>query len=347
MKKKVLFLAGSLNQTSQMHKISQELDADYDCWFSQLFVEGKFENWCLDNGLLDNTVLAGAFREQSEKYMREHNIKNDYRAEKHHYDLVFFPSDLYIPESLKNTKSIFIQEGMIDRPTIITKAVKTFKLPVWLSTNTALNGSRNLLDVYCTASEGYRNYIAKMGTDLGKVFVTGMPNFDNVQEFLKNDFPHKNYVMVATTDMRETYKIDNRPAFLKKCVKIANGRQLLFKMHPNEKRERYEKEIRHYTPANSLIFFEGNTNQMIANCDELITQFSTVVYVGLILGKKVNSYFDLDMLKRLQPIQNHGTSGKNIAEIAKAFLEFDGPKHEFVKYFNHEGALNNRAYATI
>jgi hypothetical protein len=347
MKKRILFLAGSLNQTSQMYEIFKQLERDYDCWFSQLFVEGKLENWCLDNGFLDATVLAGAFRAQSEKYMRDKNLQIDYRAEKYNYDLVFFPTDLLIPESLRQTKSIFIQEGMIDRPTLITKVVDKLKFPVWLSTNTALNGSRNLLDVYCTASEGYRNYLAKMGTNIEKIFVTGMPNFDNVKEFLTNDFPHKNYIMVATTDMRETLKIDNRPAFLKKCVKIANGRQLLFKMHPNEKRERFEKEIRKYTPADSLIFFEGNTNHMIANCDELITQFSTVVYVGLILGKKVHSYFNLEMLKRLQPIQNNGTSAVKIAEIAKAFIEFDGEKEDFVKNYNVQGQLKQLEYATF
>jgi hypothetical protein len=30
----------------------------------------------------------------------------------------------------------------------------------------------------------------------------------------------------------------------------------------------------------------GNTNEMIANCSELITQYSTVVYVGMVFGKK-------------------------------------------------------------
>ena len=347
MKKRILFLAGSLNQTTQMHKISQQLDSEYECWFSQLFVEKKFEEWFLDNGLLDNTVLAGAFREQSENYMRDNNLKIDYKAQQHKYDLIFFCSDLHIPESLSSTKTIFVQEGMIDRPTIISKVVKTFNLPVWLSTNTALNGSRNLLDVYCTASEGYRQYLSKMGTDIEKIFVTGMPNFDNVKEFSTNDFPHKNYIMVATTDTRETLKIDNRPVFLKKCVKIADGRQLLFKMHPNEKRERFEKEIRKYTPADSLIYFEGNTNQMIANCEELITQFSTVVYVGLILGKKVHSYFNLEMLKRLQPVQNNGTSAVNIAEIAKAFLEFEGEKEDFVKHHNQQGQLKQLEYVTF
>jgi hypothetical protein len=60
---------------------------------------------------------------------------------------------------------------------------------------------------------------------------------------------------------------------------------------------------------------------MIANCAELITQYSTVVYVGLALGKQVHSYFDINELKRLAPVQNGGTSALNIANICKDLLK--------------------------
>jgi hypothetical protein len=60
---------------------------------------------------------------------------------------------------------------------------------------------------------------------------------------------------------------------------------------------------------------------MIANCDVLITQYSTVVYIGLALGKEVYSYFDIEMLKELVPIQNGATSGKNIARVCRRLLQ--------------------------
>jgi hypothetical protein len=63
-----------------------------------------------------------------------------------------------------------------------------------------------------------------------------------------------------------------------------------------------------------LVFDSGNTNEMIANCDILITRYSTVVYVGLALGKECYSYFDINMLKRLTPMQNGGNSHRNIAD---------------------------------
>ena len=38
MKKKILFITGSINQTSQMYQIASHL-GDCDCWFSQIFAD--------------------------------------------------------------------------------------------------------------------------------------------------------------------------------------------------------------------------------------------------------------------------------------------------------------------
>jgi hypothetical protein len=175
-----------------------------------------------------------------------------------------------------------------------------------------------------------------MGTQRSKLFVTGMPNYDNIKQHLRNNFPHHDYVMVATSDIRETFRTEDRAAFLKECVKIADGRQLLFKLHPNELVERATAEIREHTPANSLVYTSGNTNDMIANSVELITQYSTVVYVGMALGRPVHSYFDKNELKRLSPIQNAGTSAQNIANICRDFLAFEGNKKDFAKQYHYQ-----------
>ena len=53
---------------------------------------------------------------------------------------------------------------------------------------------------------------------------------------------------------------------------------------------------------------------MIGNCDALVTQSSSVVVVGLVLGEKVYSDYDINLLCKLAPIQNEGTSALNIAE---------------------------------
>ncbi len=333
---KILFITGSLNQTSQMHQIASELP-DFDCWFSQVFTDSPFVNFLINNTpLLDTTVFSGQFRRNSENYLNAHGLQLDYAARLNEYDLVVYCTDMIIPARMRNYKTLWVQEGMTDKFTLVTYIIKAFKLPGFLCGNTSLNGSSNICDVYCAASEGYKQYFGKNGTQADKIIVTGMPNYDNLAQFSNNDFLHKNYVMVATTDMRETYRYENRPAFIKETVEIAAGRQLLFKLHPNENVERAENEIRKYAPAGTLIFTSGNTNQMIANCSELITQYSTVVYTGIALGKKVHSWFDVDELYKLQPLQNGGTSAKNIAGICREYISYEGDKNGFVARYNHQ-----------
>lgn len=60
---------------------------------------------------------------------------------------------------------------------------------------------------------------------------------------------------------------------------------------------------------------------MIANCEVLITQYSTVVYTGIVLGKEVHSYFDVEQLRQLAPLQNGGQSGQRIAQVCQHILE--------------------------
>ncbi|CCH51967.1 hypothetical protein BN8_00927 [Fibrisoma limi BUZ 3] len=340
MRKRILLTVGSFNQTSQMVQIAKALGDQYDCWFSQYYADSPIINWAIRQGWLDHTIMGGRFRTASEAYLLDNGKQLDYQGRKHPYDLVIHCSDLIVPANVRATRSVWVQEGMVDPVTPLTHIIKSLKLPRYLSVGTSLNGSSNLCDVYCAASEGYKAFFTKMGTDPGKIFVTGMPNFDDLDKFRRNDFPHRDYVMVATSDIRETFRTEDRPAFIRKAVEMAAGRPLLFKLHPNEDRERAEAEIRENAPEGTLVFQEGNTNEMIANCQELITQYSTVVYVGMALGKTVSSYFDLDELRRLTPIQNGGTSATNIATICRDFLEFTGPRKEFVKSYRFEPVLS-------
>jgi hypothetical protein len=339
MKGKILFITGSINQTSQMHQVAQQL-ADYDCWFSQFFSDSPFVNFLIRHTpLLNNTILAGQFKENSEGYLRSHSLQIDYQAKQNKYDLVVYCSDLHIPKRLRASKTVWVQEGMTDKYTTLSKIVQTLKLPAILSGGTSLNGASNICDIYCAASNGYKKQFSRLGTDANKLVVTGMPNYDNIRQFVDNDFPHRNYVMVATTDMRETFRMENRPAFIKEAVKIADGRKLLFKLHPNEKYDRAESEIKKHAPEGTLIYQSGNTNHMIANCTELITQYSTVVYVGMALGKKVHSYFDMEQLKELAPVQNGGMSAYNIAHICRNFIEHNEIRTDFKNPYYFLGRL--------
>lgn len=316
-----------------MHQISEHLH-DFDCWFSQLFADNNFLKGILKyTPVANHTVLADHFRKKSENYLNQFGARIDQGGDRHPYDLVVNCTDMIVAKKFRHTKTIWVQEGMIDKTTLLTGLVKALNLPPYCSGDTSLNGSTNVCDIYCTASIGYKNYLARKGTDASKLIVTGIPNYDNQRQYLDNDFPLHDYVMVATTDMRETFRFENRPAFIKHAAKIADGRQMLFKLHPNENVARAEAEIKKYAPKGSLIFSGGNTSHMIANCCELITQYSTVVYTGIALGKKVHSYFDIEELYRLAPVQNGGTSAKNIAQICRGYINFNGKKEDFLKGF--------------
>lgn len=330
-KNKILFVIGSVNQTSQMHQIALCLP-ECDCFFTQYFGDHPIIRYATEKGWMDNTIMGkGRFKQMSDAYLSKHGLQNDYRGEQlgNKYDLVVLCTDMTVPKIARNTKSLWVQEGMIDQKTWRSKLVKALRLPAFWTADTSLNGSSNLCDIYCAASEGYRNYFAQMGTDPHKIVVTGIPNFDNAARLLQSRFPISGYVMVATSDIRETYRSDDREGFLQRAVQIANGRQLLFKLHPNENYDIATAEIRRIAPPNALIYQEGNTDEMIAHCDELITQWSTVVYTGIALGKKVHSYFDLDRLYELAPVQNGGQSAKNIADICRAYLAHQGSKETF------------------
>jgi hypothetical protein len=319
-----IFVLSSFPRSIGMCEI--DFGSGFDCYFSQFFSSNPLTKYVIKTGLLDNTIAAGHFKQKADAYLEKHGLKNDYMGEQYgnNYDLLVLCSDIVVPSTFKHVKKVWVQEGMIDPLNTWSKIVKTLRLPRYLAISTALNGASNLCDISCVASEGYKDFFEKRGTDRDKIIVTGMPNYDNVKEFLKNDFPHRNYVFVATSDVRETFRKDDRPAFIRNCVEIAAGRPLIFKLHPNEIAERAVQEIKENTPEGTLIFTEGNTNHMIANCDELITQYSTVVYVGIALNKKIHSYFDKEELYRLAPIQNDGASAKNIADLCRDFIYFKG-----------------------
>lgn len=333
--KKILFLVGSANQTTQMHQIANELKEKYDCFFSQLYSRHPLIKWCVKRGYLDNTILAGKFKKQADQYIEANDLQNDYAGKQHdnQYDLIVCCTDLLIDPSIRKTKTVFVQEGMTDPVTKWGKIVRLLKLPTMMAMNTAYNGSGNKCDIYCVASEGYKQQFTRYGTQAHRILVTGIPNYDNIGAFVYNDFPYHDYVLVATSDIRETMNRDDREAFIQKCVQIAGGRQLIFKLHPNEDRDRAMAEIRRGTPGSTLIYTDGNTAHMIANCEELITQYSTVVYIGIALGKKVHSYFDMEQLKRLAPVQNNGTSAATIADVCAQYIEHKGSIASFLQHY--------------
>jgi hypothetical protein len=319
---KALFVCGSLNQTKMMYKIARHLP-HFDAYFTPFFCDG-LGRLAQSSGALDFTVLGGRFLRQTLNYLNERGVTLDYEGRKGPYDLAVTCSDLIVPRNIRRTKLVLVQEGMTDPENFAFHAVKSLRLPRWMA-QTSTTGLSDLYDVFCVASEGYRELFARKGARNEKIKVTGIPNFDDCEAFRVNDFPHRDYVLVATSDMRETFKYENRRKFIDKAKRIADGRPLIFKFHPNENPQRAAREVERFAP-HALHFHDANTDHMIANCHTLVTRYSSVVYVAIALDKEVHSDLSQDELRRLLPLQNGGASAANIArECLKLFDERSAP----------------------
>ncbi len=180
---------------------------------SLLTMEIGLIKYCAENEILDNTVLGGPFRQKTLEYLETSNLNTDIEGKDNDYDLVFTCSDLIIQKNIIGKKIVLIQEGMTDPENILFHLVKKLNLPGWIA-GTSTTGLSDAYLKFCVASEGYKNFFIKKGAKAEKLEVTGIPNFDNCKSYLRNNsFPHKNYVLVATSDCRETFKYENRKEF--------------------------------------------------------------------------------------------------------------------------------------
>jgi len=299
-----------------MHQIAMQMP-DVDASFTPYYCDGLLE-LARRTGALDWTVLGDKLGERCLAYLRSHELDVDLRGCRGPYDLVVTCSDLIVPHNIRSTPIVLVQEGMTDPENLMYRIVRRLRfLPRWLA-STSTTGLSGLYDRFCVASEGYRRLFIRKGADPKKIVVTGIPNFDDCAGFLRNDFPLRHFVMVCTSDTRETFKYENRKEFIRKALRIADGRQLVFRLHPNENAARAEREIRALAPG-ALVYPAGNTEEMIANCDVLITRYSTTVFVGLALGKECYSDFDMEELRRLVPLQNR-SSARAIAGVCAEML---------------------------
>jgi len=228
-------------------------------------------------------------------------------------------TDLILQDNIEGRRIVLVQEGLTEREGFLFWLVKHFGIPRVFA-NTAAFGLSDGYEVFCVASRGARGLFRAKGVRDEKMVVTGIPNFDNVVGYLNNDFPHRDFVLICTSNARETFKYHNRMRFLRDAVAIAAGRPIIFKLHPAEEHDRAVREIRSIA-SDALILADGNTEHMIANCAALVAQYSTVAFTGALLGKEVHSYLEAGFLRETLPIQNGGASAANIASVCRACFD--------------------------
>jgi hypothetical protein len=316
MQKRIFFICGSMNQTTQMHQISKHL-ADYEHSFSPFYCHG-FDEILRRLGLVEFTIAGNRMAERCRTYLQRHGLPIDYQGKNGPYDLVVTCTDVYLQKNIRDNRIVLVQEGIIDPDSFMYQLVNRFRfLPRWMA-DTAMTGLSDAYRAFCVASEGYRDFFIQRGARPERIVVTGIPNFDNCRQYCTNDFPHNHYVLACTSNLREVGRREDRAAFIRKAVEIAGDRQLVFKLHPNENIERATREINEYAPG-AMVFATGSAEEMIANCDALITRFSSTAFVGIALGKDTYSDFDTDTLRRLMPLQND-SAALNIANVCRRVL---------------------------
>jgi len=317
MKKRIMFICGSMNQTTQMHQISKHL-SDYEHSFSPYYCDGVDEI-LRRLGLTEFTIVGNKLAGRCRLYLEDHGLPIDYQGRNGPYDLVVTCSDVYVQKNIRDKRIVLVQEGITDPEAFAFHLVTRFRfLPLWFA-GTAATGLSDAYRRFCVASEGYRDFFIRKGARADKIVVTGIPNFDDCGRYRANNFPHSHYGLVCTSPLREMFRGEDREAFIRKAVDIAGGRRLIFKLHPNENVKRATREISRYAPG-AKVFTNGSAEEMIANCDVLITRYSSTAFVGLALGKETHSDFDMDELRRLMPIQN-GSAALNIANVCRRLLE--------------------------
>jgi hypothetical protein len=241
MRKRILFICGSMNQTTQMRQIALRL-SEYEQAFSPYYCDGVDELFRRLR-MMEFTIIGHKLASRCRRYLEEQGLAIDDRGKKGPYDLALTCSDVYLQRNIRNGAIVLVQEGVTDPETFAYRLVTRFRrLPRWLA-GTAATGLSDAYRAFCVASEGYREFFIRKGARPEKIAVTGIPNFDDCQRYRANSFPHRNFVLVCTSPLREVFRGEDRVAFIKRAVDIARGRPLIFKLHPNEHVRRATGEI--------------------------------------------------------------------------------------------------------
>jgi len=216
MTKNILFICRSFNQTAMMHKIAQNL-GDYNCYFTPYYADG-IEDPSAHLGLLNFTVLGGRHKQETTAYLANNRWPADYRGKSRNYDLVVTCSDLIIQKIFAANDWRWFRKASQNQKAWSTNWSGASISPVIWQIQPQTS---NAYDIFCVASQGYREHFIKKGVRPEKIAVSGIPDFDDLSKFYENNFSLHDYVLVATSPLRESRRRDDRMAFLQRCVQIA------------------------------------------------------------------------------------------------------------------------------
>src|SRR5262249_35130264 len=135
---KILFIGGSLNQTTQMHQVSRAFPPGAaEHYFTPCYVEGFLEK-CRRRGWLDMTVAGEPWASRCLEYREREELPVDFGGSRHRYDLVICAQDLCLPKNIRGSKMVLVQEGMTDPEGLGFALVRRLRwLPLWIASTSA------------------------------------------------------------------------------------------------------------------------------------------------------------------------------------------------------------------
>src|SRR5262249_10077928 len=109
---RVLLICGSMNQTTQMHKIAMEL-GDHECFFTTYYGSPALE---LANKvrLTESSVRGYKLSARAQAYLDRHGVACDQGGRNGPYDLVVTCSDQVTQPNIRHVPIVLVQEGMTD-----------------------------------------------------------------------------------------------------------------------------------------------------------------------------------------------------------------------------------------
>jgi spore coat polysaccharide biosynthesis predicted glycosyltransferase SpsG len=138
----------------------------------------------------------------------------------------------------------------------------------------------------------------KMGAPAEKLFVTGQPRFDLIDQSKSSSQAimaqlkvpqNKGIIVLATQPLSALWTEEERKEFLEAILNVMAEfpeKQLVIKLHPSDKMEEYQ-QMSAVKNSNVIICQHIDLYGLLRSCDVLITAHSTVALEAMILNKPV------------------------------------------------------------
>ena len=141
--KRILFICGSMNQTTQMHQISRHL-TEYQQAFTPFYCDGVLEAMRRLKRL-EFTIIGAKLAQRCHHYLNASELAIDYQGRRGPYDLVVTCSDVIVQKNIRGNRIVLVQEGITDPETSAFRLVQRHRsLPLWIAGTAATGLSRRL-----------------------------------------------------------------------------------------------------------------------------------------------------------------------------------------------------------